>query len=206
LVRTTVCLGTRFCRSAAVCIRIFAILIQGFRAARFAENDRRLFEYRFKSRWTSGGHPPEQLVQRLAAMLGQPGQRAGEGDVIKPVRAWTADNWYFYSEGRGLKAYGTVNGAAPPQEVVQMIEDLERLPRLSKGESELRDVCLGWCFDPLSTMGYLYSNHRCFTDNHFSKKRMISTAPSPPSALSSICDAPTATGRDSGAHNPREFS
>jgi hypothetical protein len=66
----------------------------------------------------------------------------------------------------GLKAYTTANGSAPPQEIVALFDDLEKLPRSSEGQSDRKDLCLGFCYDPLSELGFLYANHRCFSDGH----------------------------------------
>lgn len=87
-------------------------------------------------------------------------------DPVKPVRNWNADNWYVVTEGSGLKQYTTENGSAPPRELIDLFNDLEKIPHSSETQSELKDVCLGFCYDPLSAMGYLYANHRCFNDGH----------------------------------------
>ena len=70
------------------------------------------------------------------------------------------------AQGGGLKAYTAENGLVPPSQIVDLFNDLEKLPRSDHGESESRDVCLGLCYDPISEMGYLYANHRCHTDLH----------------------------------------
>ena len=49
---------------------------------------------------------------------------------------------------------------------MSLFNDLEKLPQSAPSKSELKDVCLGFCYDPLSEMGYLEANHRCLNDGH----------------------------------------
>jgi len=129
----------------------------------FSGNDRRLFQYRFQQKYASG-KPPEALVERIRAILKSSGRGKRNWSTVKPLRNWNADGWYFNAEGSGLKVYGTANGSAPPQEIVDLFHELDEIPRSSETQSELKDVCLGFCYDPLSGMGSLYANHRCFND------------------------------------------
>ena len=99
-------------------------------------------------------------------MLTASNQKHASWESVKPVRNWSADNWYVIAEGSGLKSYTTENGSLPPRELVDLFNDLENLPHASETQSELKDVCLGFCYDPLSAMGYLYANHRCRNDGH----------------------------------------
>jgi hypothetical protein len=135
------------------------------RSVGFSGDDRRLLQYRFKERWASG-QLSESIAERVRAMLTASSQPRAPWDPIKPVRNWNADNWYVIAEGAGLKTYTTENGSAPPKELVDLFNDLEKLPHSSETQSELKDVCLGFCYDPLSAMGYLYANHRCFNAGH----------------------------------------
>jgi hypothetical protein len=130
----------------------------------FSWDDRRLFEYRFEEKGASGGQLPEPLVGRVQAFLRIKDGRK-QSDTVKPIRAWNADAWYVKA-GSGLRIYGTPTGSPPPPEITALFRDLDQLPRSSVRQSQLRDVCLGSCFDALSSMGYLYENHRCFNDGH----------------------------------------
>jgi len=132
----------------------------------FTEDDRRLFEYRFQQRGASGGQLAKPLVEQVKSLLGAEARRQETLDLVEPVRAWNADNWYLLKEGHSVKIYGSVNGVSPPPEIVHLFQDLNALPRSSHYQAELRDVCMGFCFDPLSAMGFLYANHRCFNNGH----------------------------------------
>jgi hypothetical protein len=133
-------------------------------SATFSGNDRRLLQYRFQQKHSSA-QMPEPLVERVRAMV-KSFERDEESDTVKPLRKWNVDGWYFRAEGVGLKAYTTDKGPAAPQEIVSLFHDLERIPRSPETQSERRDVCLGFCYDPRSGLGLLYSNHRCFNNGN----------------------------------------
>ena len=128
-------------------------------------NNRHLFQYRFQEKHASG-QMPDSLVERVWAMVHSSDRAKEKRDAVKPLRAWNVDGWYFTAEGVGLKAYATDKGSIPPQEIVDLFRDLEKIPRSQETQSEMRDVCLGFCYDPLSGLGSLYANHRCFNDGH----------------------------------------
>ncbi len=134
-------------------------------SATFSGNDRRLFQYRFQEKGASG-HLPDSLAERVRVMLHSSDRETEKRDEIKPLRRWNADGWYFTAEGVGLRAYTTEKGTMPPPEIVDLFRDLEKIPRSQEISSELRDVCLGFCYDPLSGLGALFANHRCFNDGH----------------------------------------
>jgi hypothetical protein len=130
----------------------------------FRGSDRRLFQYRFQN-YSSSLQLPKALGERIQALVESSAHEKRQQDVVKPIWNWNADRWYF-SSGSGLREYGAFNGSNPPQEVVDLFRELDGTPRNSETQSELKDVCLGFCYDPLSAMGWLYSNHRCFNDSH----------------------------------------
>jgi hypothetical protein len=131
----------------------------------FAGSDRRLFQYRFQHNG-SLLQLPKPLVERIQTMVESSAHEKPQRDVVRPIRKRNADRWYLSGQGFGLRVYGTSNGSNPPQEVVDLFRELDAIPRSSETHSELKDVCLGFCYDPLSAMGWLYSNHRCFNDGH----------------------------------------
>ena len=131
----------------------------------FSGNDRRLFQYRFEEKHASG-QLPDSLAQRVRVMLPSSDRARQKSDTVEPLRNWNADGWYFNVEGAGLKAYTPADGRTPPQDIVDLFDDLEKLSRSSQTQSGRKDVCLGFCYDPLSELGSLYANHRCFNDSH----------------------------------------
>jgi len=128
----------------------------------FSENDRRLFQYRFQQRYASG-KLPEPLKQRVLEILQS--SKSASRDYVKPLREWNADGWYVNGEGTGLKAYVSNKGAAPPQEIVDLFNELQKIPHAQENQSDMKDVCLGFCYDPISGLGSLYANNRCNYDS-----------------------------------------
>jgi hypothetical protein len=146
------------------------VAVAGYRrhplSASFSSNERRLFEYRFQQHYGLMGELQQPLTDRVQAVI-QSSESASRNPVeVKPLRKWNEDGWYVTGEGLALKAYTTDKGETPPQEIVGLFNDLERLPRSRVTQSELRDICLGFCYDPLSGLGLLYANHRCRYEEH----------------------------------------
>lgn len=133
-------------------------------AVRFTEDDRKLLHHTFEQRSATALNPSQDLAERIHTLF--PPDETRRSELIKPVRSWTADNWYVYSERRGYSVYGTINGTAPPNEIINLFQDLNGLSKSRYDTAQISDVCLGFCFDPLSAMGSLYANHRCSTDIH----------------------------------------
>jgi len=130
----------------------------------FSGNDRRLFQYRFQQNEASG-ELPEPLKNRISSLILSSQASTRTSDEVQPLRKWNVDGWYFTGQGIGLKAYTTENGVTPPQEIVDLFHDIDKLPRLRESASNRRDVCLGFCYDPLSGLGLLNANHRCRYDS-----------------------------------------
>lgn len=144
------------------CVSVSGLKWNALRVS-FAENNRRWFQYRFEERNSSA-----TLSATVAAdVLGKARsleRTTANWEPIRPVRSWNADNWYFYTQGGAFESFTTENGRKPPEEVVALFQELEGLPRSGERAMQMKEVCLGFCYEPLSAMGRLYSNHRCFND------------------------------------------
>lgn len=127
----------------------------------FWNNDRRLFHYRFRQTY-SWIELPQVLLPRVKGMLDSLRTTSREWETVRPLRAWNAEGWYLMGENINLRAY--TDGTMPPPEIVQLFQDLEKLPQHQGPVSDQKDVCLGFCYDALSGMGRLYANHRCGYD------------------------------------------
>jgi hypothetical protein len=129
----------------------------------FSGNDRQLFQYRFQQKHASG-ELPRLLKDRVGAIIQSSQVSSRTWDAVRPLRTWNVDGWYFTGEGIALRAYTTDNGATPPQEIVELFHDFEKLSRVGETQADVKDVCLGFCYDPLSGLGLLYANQRCQYD------------------------------------------
>ena len=141
------------------------VRVRGYRGDPFSIsvswNDRRLFHYRFQENYAD---LPEISVGLARPVIRSLKEQDSPREAVKPLRAWNAEGWYVMGEKVGLETYTSENGTAPPREIVDLFTQLASLPRAPQTYSDLKDVCLGFCYDPLSGLGLLYANHRCVYD------------------------------------------
>jgi hypothetical protein len=128
------------------------------------ENRRRLFQYRFGE--TGGqGTVPAAIASRVLALIQSPELQNLRTPRPKALRTWNAEGWYvFIPEKMTLLAFSSENGTQAPREVTDLFHEIEEgtLSWKSKEVSK-KDVCLGFCYDPLSGLGATYANERCTT-------------------------------------------
>jgi len=129
----------------------------------FSSNDRRLLQYRFQQSFAIADVSKSQ-AERIASLIQSSKTVKSDREPIKPLRGWNDEGWYVGSEKLELQAFTQENQVSPPQEVVELFHDLEEAPRTQKTRENRKDVCLGFCYDPLSGLGALYANHRCRYD------------------------------------------
>jgi len=122
----------------------------------FSSADRRWFQYKFEERTTEERLPPN-IAERVRELLLSAARSKKQSDAIGPIRDWNADSWYVFGQGTGRRFYNTKMGSAPPHEMVDLFNELNAIPHSTDRKSELRDICLGFCYDPLSAMGWLYA-------------------------------------------------
>jgi hypothetical protein len=146
------------------CVRVWGRIDRPYSLS-VTKDDRRLLTYRFQQTGSSGGQLSDSVAKRVRTLIAVSHQ-SKKSDIVQPIRAWNADRWYVSADGSPLKIYDNSSGTPAPQEVTDLFHDLSQMRQSSETESELRDVCLGFCYDPLSAMGHLYSNHRCFDNGH----------------------------------------
>lgn len=125
-------------------------------------NDRRQLKYRFQQR-SAPIEVSGTLGQRLTALIHSLKTVKSNREAITPLRRWEDEAWYIAGEGE-WRVYARENHSTPPQEVVDLFHELEKLPRTQETSQDRKDVCLGFCYDPLAALGALYANHRCRWD------------------------------------------
>ena len=130
---------------------------------RITHDDRRLLNYRFLEVGAESYDVPAPLMQRVNELVHSPRLPRSLNDARNvPVRSWNADYWYAFVERKDFVSYySTEKGDTPPPPgIVPLFHDLEALqPRLGPKE-KLRDVCLGFCYDPCAAMGWRMSADR----------------------------------------------
>jgi hypothetical protein len=131
-----------------------------------SRNDRRLFQYAIEDR-TSRGVLPATTLQKVSSLRQLPQLKALHPQPAKALRAWNAEGWYYLDEGMGgigLRSFTSEYGTTPPKEIVDAFREIEGIhPTEDWGRSSINDVCLGFCYDPLAALGFVFANNRCFT-------------------------------------------
>ena len=130
---------------------------------RITHDDRRLLNYRFQEVGAETYDAPATLMQRVNELAHSSTLPRSLHDARNdPVRSWNADYWYAWVHRNGFTSYySTEKGDTPlPPDFVVLFHNLEALqPRLG-WEEKLRDVCLGFCYDPCAAMGWRMSADR----------------------------------------------
>lgn len=141
------------------CVSVYQVQ----KMVRITRDDRRLLNYRFQEVGAETYDAPATLMQRVNELAHSPTLPRSLHDARSVlVWSWNADYWYAYVERKDFVSYySTEKGDTPPPPgIVPLFHDLQALqPRLGP-EEELRDVCLGFCYDPCAAMGWRMSADR----------------------------------------------
>ncbi len=141
------------------CVSVYQVR----KMVRITRDDRRLLNYRFQEVGAETYDAPATLMQRVNELAHSPTPPRSLRDARNaPVWSWSADYWYASVEREDFVSYySTEKGDTPPPlGIVPLFHDLEALqPRLGP-EEKLRDVCLGFCYDPCAAMGWRMSADR----------------------------------------------
>lgn len=134
--------------------------VSSFRDGRFwvSWNDRRLLQYRFQSRSMDGLMPPIIREQAKAFAHSNTLRNLRTAPPVA-LRSWNADGWYVAVRSSPLLAFTSEYGTTPPQEVRDVLEQIEKLPGTQRSLA-IEDVCLGFCYDPVAGLGFWYSNQQ----------------------------------------------
>ncbi|HVP65012.1 MAG TPA: hypothetical protein VMT82_08955, partial [candidate division Zixibacteria bacterium] len=134
---------------------------RGYPGTTVTRTDRRWFEYTFSPR-SASGVLAEPLFKRAHVFADS---WRGEWNPVSPIWRWNADVWYVDVEGKGLKVFPNARESAPPQEVIAIFQEAEQVSNTpTQRSASVSDVCLGFCYDGLSAMGYTFVNERCGND------------------------------------------
>ena len=119
-------------------------------------DDRRLFQYRFELRSDSIAlaEMSQTAFERARTLVESPELWELRTRPPRVPRSWNAEGWFVVLQDSKLVAFTTEYGTMPPREVADLFYEIERLP-VSYGLSFfLRDVCLGFCYDPVAALGF----------------------------------------------------
>jgi hypothetical protein len=128
----------------------------------FVRTSRRLFQYQFESTaarvyW---GESPA-VLEHARALMRSPQLWVLHTRPAKELRAWNAEGWYVTLKDSHLVAFTSEYHTAPPREVTELFQELENLPGQPRPFA-IRDICLGFCYDPVAALGFTYANDPAF--------------------------------------------
>lgn len=118
--------------------------------------ERWLFQYRFEKQvaWTALAETSPATVERARTFV----QSAALWELRTPparaLRSWNAEGWYVVLKDSKLLAFTSEYGTTPPKEVTELFHQIENLPLREGSPLAVRDVCLGFCYDPLAALGF----------------------------------------------------
>ncbi len=114
--------------------------------------DRRLFQYRFEGITAQAERLPTAL-QKARALIRSPDLWNLHTPAPARLRSWNAEGWYVVLQDKHVLAFTSENGTAPPAEVTEMVHLVEDLHLREERPCVARDVCLGFCYDPMAALG-----------------------------------------------------
>ncbi len=132
-----------------------------YRDGRFfvTRNDRRLLHYRFAVRGNDGVLPIAS-INRVISFAESPQITRLRTAPATPLRNRTAEGWYIRTRLNVL-AFTMENGMEPPKGALDLFRDLESVAPVEKNVGRLKDVCLGFCYDPVAGLGLVFVSDRC---------------------------------------------
>ena len=126
-------------------------------------NDRQLFRYSF---WETAheGILTDDLRTKLKIIQALPELRRTLDKSPRALRAQHSEGWYTETGTFTITAFTTENATPPPADLVAFFREVEGVPSIgATSNDEVRDVCLGFCYDPKAGLGYRAENQRCAT-------------------------------------------
>jgi len=124
--------------------------------------NRKLFQYQFESKGTRVSLGDSTATLELArALMRSPQLWALHTLPAKELHAWNAEGWYVTLKDSHLLAFTSEYHTAPPGEVTELFQEIENLPGQPRPFA-IRDVCLGFCYDPVAALGFVHSNQATF--------------------------------------------
>ena len=124
-------------------------------------SDRRLFQFRFENE-VAEGNMPQTTYEHAKAFLKSPQLLTSRTQPAKALRSWNAEGWYVVTHDSRTLAFTTEYRSVPPEEIPDIFHEIEALPAGTVKSWPVHDICLGFCYDPLAALGFVYSNERCF--------------------------------------------
>ena len=124
------------------------------------KSERRLFSYTFKE-VSYHGIMTSDLRNQLTAIKAIPALQRTLSKAPGSLRAWHGEGWYTEANSIAITAFTTENTTEAPSELAAFFHQIEGIPTTTGVSYEVKDVCLGFCYDPKAGLGYRAENQRC---------------------------------------------
>lgn len=97
-----------------------------------------------------GAVPSWEKVQPILDLLRSGRFTAQERSSARDLpHRWNSDSWYVSGERIPFLVFGTTTNTVPPKELVDWFAEMKGLPKNESRPFSTRDVCLGFCYEPL---------------------------------------------------------
>ena len=111
--------------------------------------DRQLFQYRLNGRAARAA-----TDARIRPFVQSTGLWKLHTPVPGVLWSWNAEGWYVVLQDTRLLAFTSEYRTTPPKEITDLFQEMEKLPASQEDAFVLRDVCLGFCYDPVAALGF----------------------------------------------------
>jgi len=120
------------------------------------QSERRLFQYRFEERVASASlfDASPTASESARALAKSPALWRLRTGLASPLRSWNMEGWYVVLKDARLLSFISEQGTSPPKEVTDWFHQIESLPFRDERRFAHRDVCLGFCYDPVAALGF----------------------------------------------------
>jgi hypothetical protein len=99
---------------------------------------------------------------RVNAIKNLPELRGTVSRAPRSLVSLHGEGWYTEADSPEIAAFTTENSVAPPRELVELFNEIEGIPvTRTSVRYQVKDVCLGFCYDPKAGLGYRAENERC---------------------------------------------
>jgi hypothetical protein len=129
-------------------IRETSVAIHHGRNSHITSDDRRLFQYSFQEVGSDFSVSEEDLNRLRPVMDARPA--SGPRLLLYALpRRWNADRWFIYSQGRPIPSLFNIEKSAVPAEILAWFYKVQALDQMRTNQDTERDVCLGFCYNPM---------------------------------------------------------
>jgi hypothetical protein len=99
-------------------------------------------------------------ADRISAFAQSPELWKLNTPASQSLRSWNTECWYVALKDSRLLTFTSDRGTLLPEQITNLLREIEQLPKYEEQSFVARDVCLGFCYDPLAELGYYPASQR----------------------------------------------